>query len=145
MNTGTLCVLVGLFISLIVLLIIGVSVIILIYYQLKLKRDLEEKKIIYEFDFKKDHFEILDAMITESITRYQVLNFGFEQGEIYINEKQQKKMVEYILTDILGKMSPVYYNHLVMIYNSDKLEDIIFEKISMGVMAYVQSTNSTLT
>lgn len=142
MNMETICLLAVLCISLLWLFTISV-IGILINKQIQANRILEEKKLIYSLNIDDSNFEFLDKLINDSILTYQILNHGFEDN-LYINEKEQSKMVESILSDVLNKLSPIYYEKLILLYNSIKLEDIIFEKVSLAVMGYVQQTNSTL-
>ena len=116
---------------------------IIIYKELKKKNSLEEKRLLYELQSNEDeNFELLDKMITDAVAQYQVIKFGTDQ-DLYINEKEQKAMLNKVLKDVLEKISPIYYQKLILIYNENKLEDIIFQKVSMAVFSYAISVNGS--
>ena len=105
---------------------------------------LKEKEFLYNIDMSEENnFKMLDAMIEDSLTRYRISYLEYND-ELYISDEDQKKMITWIMKDILQNMSPVYYDRLKYIYNKNKLEDIICNKVTMSVLGYTISVNGNL-
>ena len=52
-------------------------------------------------------------------------------------------MEKYVLTKILNNISQLQLQKLKYIYNDQKLEDIIYEKIQLAVISYATEINTT--
>lgn len=140
MNIAILCVLTALFISL-------WGVMIFFCYQLKeelkSKRILEEKKLLMTIEYGANNLnDILEGIIDEALAKYEITNLNTD-NKMYINEDLQREIVKRILKETTSSISPVLYEKLCMTYNKNKIEDIIYFKISMKVLEYVSTINGT--
>lgn len=108
---------------------------------------LEEKKFLFSVDITngedESYLNLLDNLVQESLMRYRVAYIEY-QVDIYINEKTQKDMIDWILRDTISRISPVYYEKITFIYNKDRLEDILYDKVSLAVLNYSLSVNGDL-
>lgn len=142
MNMDLLCVLAVWFTNVILL----VSVIIILYNinkNIKDKKELELLKINFEFEPKDDDFEIIDRLIQENLATYRVLKLENIE-KLYITEEIQRKMFGYILRETMYQISPVYMQKLSYLYNKDRLDDIISQKINMAILDYTVEVNSNI-
>lgn len=141
MNMQTICALMVLFIN-----ITFLGMIVYIGYQinkeLKSKRILEEKKILLSIDIDSSAIQLIDDIINDSVNTYRIFNFESKQKN-YISDQMQKDMIAKVLEDVLGKISPVIYEKLSMVYNKDKFEDQIYLKVSMAVLQCVVEINGS--
>lgn len=145
MNMQTICVLMVLSINIICMIIISGVLIytgMQINKELKSKRLLKEKELLLSIDIDNSTLQLIDSIITDSINTYRIFNFEGKE-KIYISDKMQKDMISSILKDVLGKISPVLYEKLSMIYNREKFEDQIYLKISMAVLQCVVEINGS--
>lgn len=140
MNMLIICGLMVLYISivLVVLIFVGVT----LTNELKAKRLIEEKTLLLNMDINMGSYNIIEDMIQESLGRYSIINIDGKEIT-YIDSKIQDDITKYVLNDILTGISPVIYEKLCMLYNKDKIEDIIYFKINMAVLAYVIEMNGT--
>lgn len=127
-------------------LLIGVGLILSCIYvgkRIEENKSLNEKMYLFSLPINsEENFNILDNMIKEEVDRYAVYNFP-NGDDLYINEEDQNKMLRYILTQVLKKLSPVYLSKLKYIYNEDIIEDIIYEKVRDAVLNYTIEINGT--
>lgn len=127
-------------------LLIGVGLILSCIYvgkRIEESKSLNEKMYLFSLPINsEENFNILDNMIKEEVDRYAVYNFP-NGDDLYINEEDQNKMLRYILTQVLKKLSPVYLGKLKYIYNEDIIEDIIYEKVRDAVLNYTIEINGT--
>lgn len=107
------------------------------------KKELELLKMNFEFEPKDDDFEILDRLIQENLATYRVLKLENIE-KLFITEEIQRKMFEYILRETMYQISPVYMQKLSYLYNKDKLDDIISQKINMAILDYTVEVNSNI-
>lgn len=113
-----------------------------IKYDMKLK----EKMFLFSLPINdEENFLILDKIILEESQRYQIYNFPSYADDNYIAKKDQEKMLKYILSQTLKKISPVYINKLKYIYNEEVIEDIIFEKVRDTVLNVTVEINGSST
>lgn len=89
----------------------------------------------------KEDFEIIDAMITEEVNKYH-LTINEPNMVEYMGDESIVEMERYILKKVLETLSPIYLEKLKYIYNANKLEDIIYEKVRLAVIAYSSDLNS---
>ena len=140
MNMDQLCVLAVWFTN--VILLIGLIIILYnINKNIKDRKELELLKLNFEFEPKEDDFEILDRLIQENLATYRVLKLENIE-KLYITEEIQRKMFEYILRETMYQISPVYMQKLSYLYNKDRLDDIISQKINMAILDYTVEVNS---
>lgn len=111
--------------------------------EIKQKRQVEQLKINLDYQITDNDFLLLDKLIGESFQQYQIMNIELLNKD-YISEDIQNKMIEELLRMVLYRISPVYMNKLSYIYNIDRIEDIILEKIRIIVIDYSVENNNTL-
>lgn len=105
---------------------------------------LKEREFLYSIDTsEEENFKMLDSLIEDSLSRYRISYLEYND-ELYISEEDQNKMITWIMRDILSNMSPVYYDRLKYIYNKSKLEDVIYNKVTMAVLGYTISINGNM-
>lgn len=105
---------------------------------------IKEKDFLFNLDLSdENNFKMLDSLIEDSITRYRIMYLEYHD-EMYISDDDQKAMINWLMKDILGNISPVYYDKLRYIYNKNKLEDIIYNKVSLAVLSYTISINGNM-
>lgn len=127
-------------------ILLGVAIILSCIYvgkRLENNTSLNERMYLFSLPINtEENFFILDKMIKEEVDRYTIYNFP-KTDDLYINEEDQTKMLRYILSQVLKKISPVYMNKLRYIYNEEVIEDIIYEKVRDGVLNYTIEINGT--
>lgn len=142
MNMQIICLLAVIAIN----ILLGVAIILSCIYvgkRLENNTSLNERMYLFSLPINtEENFLILDKMIKEEIDRYTIYNFP-KTDDLYINEEDQTKMLRYILSQVLKKISPVYMNKLRYIYNEEVIEDIIYEKVRDGVLNYTVEINGT--
>lgn len=140
------------FINICILLILGIilcisaSIVILmisITNALHQKNDLEITRIEMNMVPKKEDFDIIDLMITEEVDKYHIV-VNEPNGVQYMSDDNISDMEKTILTKILINLSPLQLQKLKYIYNSDKLEDIIYEKVQLAVVTYASELNTNV-
>lgn len=143
-----------LLVILIILSLLIISLFVILIYtgkslnkSIEKKNKLEEKKFLFSIDITSgednSYLNLLDNLVQESLMRYRVAYIEY-QVDIYINEKTQKDMIDWILRDTISRISPIYYEKITFIYNKDRLEDIIYDKVSLAVLNYSLSVNGDL-
>ena len=108
--------------------------------ELKLNRKNKEIKNSLEMNEGKNLNAILDNLIEESINTYVILILGFLEVE-HIPEKEEKKMIEHVYTDVILKMSPLFRNALSLIYDREYINKEIKRRVTLAIMSYVINTN----
>lgn len=117
--------------------------VIIIAVNIKRKNDIEITKIDMNITPSEEDFNLIDIMVKDEVTKYHVLKT--EPNDIqYINDDYIQEMQKYILTNVLNNISPIYLGKLKYIYNPDKLEDIIYEKVQIAVISYSVDINSSV-
>lgn len=142
MNMDQICVLAVWFTNVILL----IALIIILYNinkNINDKKELELLKLNFEFEPKEDDFEILDRLIQENLATYRVLKLENIE-KLYITEEIQRKLFEYILRETMYQISPVNMQKLSYLYNKDRLDDIITQKINMAILDYTVEVNSNI-
>lgn len=138
MNMLIICVLLVLYISIITAaFVIGC---IILTRELKFNRILKEKNMFFNMNINKDMMDIVDKFIEDSIMQYR-LKYLTENDEIYLTSKKQEEMVRSVLRDVLENMSPSLYEKMTLVYNKNKLEDIIYLKVSTSIISFIGSIN----
>ena len=142
MSMDQLCVLAVWFTN-VILLIIVLFVLVKINKNIKDKKEIELLRLNFEFEPKDSDFELLDRLIQENLAQYRVLKLENIQ-KLYITEDIQKKIFEYVLRETKYQMSPIYVQRLSYIYNKDRLDDIIVQKINMNILEYTVEVNGNI-
>lgn len=112
-----------------------------IYKAISTKNDIELAKIELSVTPSDNDFNLIDKLINEEVNKYHAL-YTEPNNITYINEEYILKMSRDILKNILLSLSNSFLTRLSYIYNIDKLEDIIYQKIQMAVIAYSVEVNS---
>ena len=112
-----------------------------IYKAISTKNDIELAKIELSVTPSDNDFNLIDKLIHEEVNKYHAL-YTEPNNITYINEEYILKMSRDILKNILLSLSNSFLTRLSYIYNIDKLEDIIYQKIQMAVIAYSVEVNS---
>ncbi len=142
MNFTNICIL----LILGIILCVAVAIVILmisITNALHQKNDLEITRIEMNMVPKKEDFDIIDLMITEEVDKYHIV-VNEPNGVQYMSDDNISDMEKTILTKILINLSPLQLQKLKYIYNADKLEDIIYEKVQLAVVTYASELNTNV-
>ncbi len=129
-----------------IILCVAVAIVILmisITNALHQKNDLEITRIEMNMVPKKEDFDIIDLMITEEVDKYHIV-VNEPNGVQYMSDDNISDMEKTILTKILINLSPLQLQKLKYIYNADKLEDIIYEKVQLAVITYASELNTNV-
>lgn len=102
-------------------------------------RILKEKYLLFN-SFNEDNINIIDSIISDNIVKYRALNIDHDSN-FYMGSNEQNKMINSVLKDTLESLSPVFLEKSCLIYNKEKLEDIIYSKILMAVLAITVEIN----
>lgn len=127
------------------LLFIGIIIFVLVKLNTSIenKVELENVKFNLSFEPKDNDFQLLDNLIQEKISEYRVLKLESVE-KLYINEKIQEEIFEYVLRKVMYQLSPIYMQKLSYIYNTDRLDDIITQKINLHILEYTIEINGNI-
>lgn len=139
MNMDLICLLAVWFTNIIILLVIIVLLLQLNRVQ-KEKLNLEQLKFNFDYEPKETDFNIIETLIQENLAEYRINKLESVE-KLYINENIQKKIFEYVLRKTMYQISPIYLQKLSYIYNKDKLDEIITQKINMYILDYTIEVN----
>ena len=142
MSMDQVCVLAVWFINAI-LLIIVLFVLSKINKNIKLKREFEERQFRFGIEPKEEDFIIIENLIKDNLAEYRILKLESVE-KLYITEEIQNKIFEYVLRKVMYQLSPVYLEKLSYIYNIDKLNDIIAQKINLHILDYTVEVNGNI-
>ena len=142
MSMDQVCVLAVWFIN-VLLLITIIFVLVNLNKNIKTKRQFEEMKFNYEVEPKETDFMIIDNLIQDNLAEYRILKLESVE-KLYINEETQNKIFEYVLRKVMYQLSPIYLQKLSYIYNPDKLNEIIAQKINLHILDYTVEVNGNL-
>lgn len=106
------------------------------------KNDIEITKLEMNVVSRKEDFDIIDLMITEEINKYH-LTVNEPNMVEYMGDESVVEMEKYILKRVFENISPIHLEKLKYIYNLNKLEDIIYEKVRLAVISYSSDLNSS--
>lgn len=126
-----------------------ISVLLILYFITKLFKLLKEylnlKRIINVTNISYEEYiknkDILDEIINEIFSMYVVINYEYIEN-LYIKEEEQKTMIKDIAEEVISKLSPDLVERISLVYNKEKIPEIISQKIYMMVTDYVISKNS---
>lgn len=142
MNMVLICVLAVWFTNLL-LLISLLFILNKVNNNIKNKAELDQLKLNFEFEPKEDDFKIIETLIQENLAEYRIKKLEHVE-KLYINEETQKKIFEYVLRKTMYQISPIYLQRLSYIYNKDRLDEIIAQKINMYILDYTIEVNSNI-
>ena len=108
--------------------------------QKKEQAKIQEQYYLSSMEVKVDDLNILDKIIEQAFTRYQILKLGHLEN-LYITEEMQYNMIFELSKTVLETVSDNIINKLSLIYKKDYLEDIIVQKIQYIVMQFVIDIN----
>lgn len=109
--------------------------------EVKKIRIIKEKHMLFT-SFDDDNINIIDQIINDNIVKYRVYNID-HNNTFYMSTTEQKKMIKEVLESTLESLSPVLMEKLSLMYNKKKLEDLIYSKILMAVLALTVEINGT--
>lgn len=141
MNTVLICVLAVWFINVLILLVLLLGLF-KINKNIKNKYNLEQLEFNFKFEPKESDFMIIDNLIQDNLAEYRILKLESIEN-LYITEKTQKEIFEYVLRKVMYQLSPIYIQRLSYIYNKDKLDEIITQKINMYIIDYTVEVNAS--
>ena len=75
----------------------------------------------------------VDDLIKDSVLNYRILNIDHDDN-YFMSQKAELTMTAEVLKEVLGKLSPLIYKKLCLLYDKKTLEDIIYKKISIAVL-----------
>lgn len=142
MSMGQICVLAVWFTNVLFLGII-IFVLVKLNKNIRIKNEFEIMKFNYEIEPKETDFIIIDNLIQENFAEYRILKLESVE-KLYINEDIQNKIFEYVLRKVMYQLSPIYLQKLSYIYNEDKLNEIIAQKINLHILEYTVEINGNL-
>ena len=129
-----------------IIIVVLIFVFLMCYYsaldEVKNRRILREHEMLMKVDISDTGIDIIDKIITEQVTKYRVMNIDHKKAP-YINEEQQTEMIKKILEETLNSISPTFYEKATLIYNKDKFEDIVYNKVMMAVLAVTVEINGS--
>lgn len=144
MNTDLLCVLLVWCTSFnILFLIVSIFIFISRSKDRRDKLQLEQLRLNFEYKPSEDDFTIIDNLIETNLAEYRILKLEHVE-KLYINEDIQKKIFEYVLRKVMYQLSPLYIQRLSYIYNKDRLDEIIAQKINMHILNYTIEVNGSI-
>ena len=129
-----------------IIIVVLIFVFLMCYYsaldEVKNRRILREHEMLMKVDISDTGIDIIDKIITEQVTKYRVMYIDHKKAP-YINEEQQTEMIKKILEETLNSISPTFYEKATLIYNKDKFEDIVYNKVMMAVLAVTVEVNGS--
>lgn len=126
-----------------------INLLLIIYSVIKIFKFLKEylnlKRIINVTNIPYDEYiknkSILDELIDDIFSIYVVINYEYIEN-LYIKEDEQNVMIKEIAEEVISKLSPDLVERLSLVYNKDKIPEIISQRIYIKVTDYVISKNS---
>ena len=142
MSMDQLCVLAVWFTN---VLILGVLIFVINKFNkiLKEKTEYEQLKFNLEYEPKDTDFQIIDRLIQDNLNEYKILKLE-SIDKLYITEKIQQNIFEYVLRQVLYQISPMYMQRLCFIYNKEKIDEIISQKINLHILDYTIEVNGSI-
>jgi len=141
MNIVLVCLLAVWFINALIIVSVVITFV-LLNRNIKRKHEFEQLKFNFEFEPKESDFKIIDDLIQTNLAEYRILKLE-NVDKLYITEKIQHNIFEYVLRKVLYQISPIYMQRLSYIYNKDRLDEIISQKINMYILDYTVEVNGS--
>ena len=142
MNMDQICILAVWFTNILILFVLGFGIF-KINKKMKEKTDFEILKFNFEVHPDEKDFVILEQLIQDNLAMYRILKLE-TMDKLYITDQIQNEIFEYVLRETMYQISPIYLQRLSYIYNKDKLNDIIVQKINLYIMQYRAEVNSAV-
>lgn len=103
-------------------------------------------RIIYsKINYKRENIpELLNRIITDNFNEYMVLNPKYLE-ELYINNEQQREIVEEVVSLILSRISKSLWYKLSLYYNEKALVDIITKNVYTAIVNFAVEKNKPST
>ena len=102
----------------------------------------EEKKNITTMKFNFENIGILDKVIDDIFTSYQIMKLSHKEN-LYITDKLQAEIIKDIYTEVYTALSDDVFNNLSLIYKKEYIEDLLVKKVQMTVMNYTIAVNGS--
>ena len=142
MNMDLLCVL-AVWCTNVIILIALIFFIYMLSKNMRQKVELETLKFNFDYEPKDTDFQIIETLIQENLAEYRINKLESVE-KLYITEDIQRKIFEYVLRKVMYQLSPIYLQKLSYIYNKDKLNEIITQKINMYILDYTIEVNGNI-
>lgn len=103
-------------------------------------------RVIYsKINYKRENIpELLNRVITDNFNEFMVLNPRYLE-EVYINNEQQREIVEEVVSLILSRISKPLWYKLSLYYNEKALVDIITKNVYTAIVNFAVEKNKTST
>lgn len=141
MSMELVCVLAVWFTNVLILISILAGIIIL-NRNMNKNREFDQMKFNFDYRPEENDFNIIETLIEDNLTMYRVLYLE-TIDKLYVTEKIQNEMFAYIFENVIKQLSPVHLQKLSYIYNLDRLNDIIVQKIKLYILNYTIEINGT--
>ena len=103
---------------------------------------MQEQYYLSSMDVKVEDLDILDKIIDQEFTRYQILKLGHIEN-LYIKEDMQYQIIHDLSKTVMENISDNLKNKLSLIYKKEYIDDIIVQKIQYVVMQFVIDINGS--
>ena len=103
---------------------------------------MQEQYYLSSMDVKVEDLDILDKIIDQEFTRYQILKLGHIEN-LYIKEDMQYQIIHDSSKTVMENISDNLKNKLSLIYKKEYIDDIIVQKIQYVVMQFVIDINGS--
>ena len=127
----------------VILLLVVVFALRKINKSIKEKTEMDALRFNFSIEPKETDLQILDSLIQEKLAEYRIMKLE-SVDKLYITEKMQKEIFEYVLRKVMYQLSPIYLQRLSYIYNKDRLDDIITQKINLHIIDYTIEVNGNI-
>lgn len=127
----------------IIFLAIVIFILVNLNKNIKNKTEMDNLKFNLDINPKDSDLKLLDDLIQEKLSEYRVLKLE-SIDKLYITEKIQNEIFEYVLRKVMYQLSPIYLQKLSYIYNTDRLDDIITQKINLHILEYTIEVNGNI-
>lgn len=121
------------------------------FYYIKLKNreiDMEIVKFNASLKLGEDDYLMLDKFISDTFNLYQLTNSYLlsppdSESYRYIDEELMKSIIENVSVAVLTNMSPVIYDKLAYIFNKEKIDEIVFQRVQVVVIQFTVDHNQS--
>ena len=107
---------------------------------LREKNVIDRDRLIKDIPTDNNILEIIESIIENTLDEYRVLILAPKQV-IYINNKQQDEIMEYMSDEVPKRISTIAMKKLEYIYNKDYIGSYIGTTIYMHVLNFVIDYN----
>lgn len=120
-----------------------------IFFILDLRKEHNKRQMIEEFaltaslDSENIAIRSLDALIASTLNEYTYINIECNPN-FRITKDTELELTKIIAATVLDNMSKVMYNKLMVVYNKDKLANIISDRVYIQIVPYLTDKLSEL-